>query len=90
MSLFIFLGEDKYILLNTYNLLIFAVMGKNKINQYRKVTTLPADAFTVADYAKHKGYSSTPYIYELWRDRNKKNIGFEIVDFHGINFVLVD
>lgn len=63
-------------------------MGKNKINTYRSVTELPTNAFTVADYAKYKGYSSTPYIYEQWRNRHKKNISFEIVDFHGINFVL--
>jgi hypothetical protein len=63
-------------------------MGKNKKNTYRIVNELPPDATRVSDYARIKGYSSTPYIYELWRNRDKKYIPFEIVDFHGINFIL--
>jgi hypothetical protein len=33
-------------------------------------------------------YRSTPYIYELWRNRHKKPISFEIIDFKGINFII--
>lgn len=73
-------------MLTTY--LYLQVMGKNKINTYREVKQLPSHALTVADYAKKQGYSSTPYIYELWRKRIKKNPPFEIVDFHGINFII--
>jgi hypothetical protein len=63
-------------------------MGKNKKNIYREVNDLPSEAIRVSDYAKMKDYSSTPYIYELWRNRDKKNIPFEIVDFKGVNFII--
>jgi hypothetical protein len=63
-------------------------MGRNKKNTYRKVFSLPENAYTVSAYAKEMNYSSTPYIYQLWRERCRKEISFEIVDFRGINFII--
>lgn len=61
-------------------------MRKNKRNTYRKVTELPVNAMRVADYAAQYP-CNTSYLYKLVRE-NKKVLPFEIVDFHGINFVL--
>ena len=72
----------------TYNLISFVIMGKNKKNIYRPVNELPVNSMRVSDYADYKGYNSTPYIYELWRKKDKKNIPFEIVDFKGVNFII--
>lgn len=61
-------------------------MSKNKRNTYRKVNELPHQAMTVKDYADNWP-CNTSYIYKLVKE--KKNISlFEIVDFHGINFVI--
>lgn len=64
-------------------------MSKNKRNTYRTVTDLPSNAMTVKDYA-NQWPCNTSYIYKMVRDSIKKNksLTFEIVDFHGINFVL--
>lgn len=61
-------------------------MSKNKRNTYRKVNELPQQAMTVKDFADNWP-CNTSYIYKLVKE--KKNISlFEIVDFHGINFVI--
>ncbi len=61
-------------------------MGRNKQNSYRSVTQLPVDAMLVSAYAA-QWPCNTSYIYKLVRE--KKNIlKFEIVDFHGVNFVI--
>lgn len=65
---------------------MFAAMSKNKRNTYRKVDSLPVNAIKVSEYASNWP-CNTSYLYKLVRE--KKNISvFEIVDFHGINFVL--
>ena len=65
---------------------IFADMSKNKRNTYRKVKELPDNAMKVSEYAS-KWPCNTSYLYRLVSE--KKNISvFEIVDFHGINFVI--
>ncbi len=61
-------------------------MSKNKRNTYRKVTELPATAMKVADYAA-QWPCNTSYLYKLV-SLNKNISKFEIIDFHGINFVL--
>lgn len=60
-------------------------MGKNKYKERQKLSKLPPEALTVAQYAK-KWPCNTSYIYKL--EKEKKNFSFEIVDFHGINFVI--
>ena len=69
--------------------IIFADMSRNKRNTYRKVNKLPANAMTVKDYAD-KWPCNTSYLYKLVKlsIENKKTLPFEVVDFHGINFVL--
>lgn len=66
-------------------------MGRNKHNEYRKVNELPANAMLVRAYAA-LWPCNTSYIYKLIRDSklNKKSLSFEIVDFHGVNFVIPD
>lgn len=61
-------------------------MGKNKQNKYRIVEALPVDAMLVSEYAR-QWPCNTSYLYKLIREK-KKTLSFEIVDFHGINFVL--
>jgi len=75
--------------LHSYKLLAYICsMGKNKKNNYRIVTKLPQSAVKVADYAANWP-CNTSYLYKLVRE--KKNIlKFEIVDFHGINFIIPD
>lgn len=73
-----------------YKLLPYiCIMSKNKRNTYRKVSDLPINAMKVADYAA-QWPCNTSYIYKMVSDSIKKNksLTFEIVDFHGINFVL--
>lgn len=82
-------NDAKIILQVTSYYIIFAAMSKNKRNTYRKVTELPVNAMRVADYAA-QWPCNTSYIYKMVSDSIKKNksLTFEIVDFHGINFVL--
>jgi hypothetical protein len=64
-------------------------MGKRQ-NKYRAVKELPKGAMSVAQYANIRG-CNTSNIYKLWR--NKKGVNrtesFEIIEFQGLNFVLV-
>jgi len=64
-------------------------MSKNKRNSYRKVEALPSNAIKVSEYAA-KWPCNTSYIYKLvsLSIKEKKVLPFEIVDFHGINFVI--
>lgn len=64
-------------------------MSKNKRNTYRKVNDLPVNAMKVADYAA-QWPCNTSYIYKLVKKarEEEKLLSFEIVDFHGINFVI--
>ena len=65
-------------------------MGKRQ-NKYRTLDTLPANAMSVAQYASQRG-CNTSNIYKQWRLRKGqgKEYSFEIVEFQGINFVLVN
>ena len=58
-------------------------------DKYEVVNKLPANAFTVSQYAKECGFS-TNYIYNLIRANrdNGKEIDFNIVTFHSINFII--
>lgn len=60
-------------------------MARNKKNKYRQLDKLPVNAVKVSEYAK-QWPCNTSYLYKLVK--NKKNFTFEIVDFHGINFVI--
>jgi hypothetical protein len=69
---------------------------KTRINTYREVDKLPANAVVVADFAESRDCLASN-IYKLWRNRaspnktvgrKKKPIDFEIVIFKGINFVI--
>jgi hypothetical protein len=64
-------------------------MPKNRINEYRELDTLPANAIPVNDYAKQRN-CNTSYIYKLWREHTQKgkSINFEIVLIRNINFVI--
>jgi hypothetical protein len=66
-----------------------AGMANNRINKYRELDKLPAEAITVNQYAKQRN-CNTSYIYKLWAEhRDKgKTIPFEIVKIRDINFVL--
>lgn len=61
-----------------------------KRNKYRQVDKLPTNSLTISDYARSKGYETNAYIYHEWKRHveDEKEIGFEIVSFHGINFVI--
>ena len=77
-------------------------MGRNRKNTYREVDTLPKNAVTPDVYAAEKGYSNLAAIYNGWSRKVKpeqeredgnpekamKELGYEIVVFRGINFVL--
>jgi hypothetical protein len=68
-------------------------MKNTRHNRYRTVEVLPADAMRVSEYAAQwpgvdKVGCNTSYIYELVK--KGKNVGFEIVVYKGINFVLVN
>lgn len=65
---------------------------KNRINEYRELNKFPTGAITVADYAAERG-CNTSNIYKHWRKVRKgvktiHEIGFEIVVFQNINFIL--
>lgn len=64
-----------------------AGMKKTRRNTYRIVEELPADAMRVSEYAVIRE-CNTSYIYELVKKGGE--IGFEIVVYKGINFVLVN
>jgi len=58
---------------------------KKNIDKYPNYETLPDNAITVDKYCKLQDYS-TAYLYKLIKE--KKNKGFELIVFQGINFVL--
>ena len=64
-------------------------MAKNRVNKYRELDTMPAEAITVDEYAKQCD-CNTSYLYKLWREHTTKGkvIPFEIVIIRNINFVL--
>lgn len=55
---------------------------KGKRREYRKVQELPSNASRVKEYADKGGFAVS-YVYQL-----EKLGRIEIVDFHGINFVI--
>lgn len=59
---------------------------KKNTGKYKEVNRLPANALTVADYAKDKGFT-TNYIYNLIR-LNKHLDRFDIVVFQSFNFII--
>jgi hypothetical protein len=76
-------------------------MAKKRKNNYREVETLPKNAMTVAEFEKESGCSNA-YAYTAWKrnvvpeqekeggnpEKAMKKIGFEIVVFKGINFII--
>lgn len=65
---------------------------KNRNNEYRKLSKFPSNAITVSEYARERG-CNTANIYKHWRKvaegkSTPQRIGFEIVVFQDINFVL--
>lgn len=62
---------------------------KTRKNTYRVVTTLPKSALKVSEYVAIKEHDQ-PYLYKKWRKylAGELAIDFEIVLFHGNNFVL--
>lgn len=65
---------------------------KNRSNEYRALSKFPTGAITVAEYAIERG-CNTSNIYKHWRKVRKGEktiyeIGFEIVVFQNINFIL--
>lgn len=72
-----------------YNVVYCGIMGKRQ-NKYKSVKTLPPGAMSVAQYASNRG-CNTSYIYKLWRTKKgqDKTESFEIIEFQGLNFVLV-
>jgi len=62
-----------------------------KAVKYTKVETLPANAISVANFATMRGIS-VPYVYIKY-DRSqlgKTTADYSIINYQGINFVLVD
>lgn len=62
------------------------------MNEYRELTKFPVNGITVAEYARERG-CNTANIYKHWRKikegaATKEDIGFEIVVFQDINFVI--
>lgn len=55
-----------------------------RLYQYKTVKKLPGNAITVKQYAVTRGCSHTLIYKELKRGKAK----FEIVQFHGINFII--
>lgn len=64
---------------------------KNRYNEYRTVSRLPNNAIPVSQYAGIK-QCNTSNIYKHWRKvkagKSINDIGFEIVLFQNINFVI--
>jgi len=60
-------------------------MPKASLKKYRVVTSLPEVVYSVSEYAKSEGVT-TSYLYKLLREGNAKY--FEIVLFHGYCFVI--
>lgn len=65
---------------------------KNRKYNYTTVEELPANAMLVSDYARLRN-CNTAYIYKLAAlKRNgtntKQDTSFDIVIFHGINFII--
>lgn len=62
---------------------------KTRTNTYRSVSTLPRNALKVSEYVATKNHDQ-PYLYKKWRKylAGELAIDFEIVIFHGDNFVL--
>jgi len=65
---------------------------KKRVNEYRTVTKLPNNAILVSEYAL-EGDCNTSNIYKHWRKISKGtattiDLGFEIVLFQNINFVI--
>lgn len=65
---------------------------KNKQRKWLEVDNLPDTAIKVSEYAKQRR-CNTSYIYKLAamkQDEIKtdQKINFEIVEFHGINFII--
>ena len=61
-------------------------------NSYRKLNKFPKGAISVAEYANERG-CNTSNIYKHWRkvekgEKSTAEVGFEIVVFQDINFVL--
>ena len=57
---------------------------KGNRKQYTQIQQLPADAQSVANYAKGKGFTVS-YIYKKF---NEGKATYKIVDFQGYNFVI--
>jgi hypothetical protein len=57
---------------------------KGNRKQYTQIEQLPADAQSVANYAKNKGFTVS-YIYKKF---NEGKASYKIVDFQGYNFVI--
>ena len=62
-----------------------------KANKYTKVDTLPGYAVSVANFANDRGIS-IPYVYiKFDRAKNgKASVDYNIVNYQGINFILID
>ncbi len=58
---------------------------KKNIDKYPNVATLPNDAVTVDVFCKQQDYT-TANLYK--KVREKKLLDFQIVVFHGINFII--
>ncbi len=57
---------------------------KGTRKQYEVIHQLPADALSIANYAKHKGITVS-YVYKLF---NEGKSLYKIVDFQGYNFIV--
>lgn len=65
---------------------------KNKQRKWLEVETLPDTAIKVSEYARMRR-CNTSYIYKLAalkQDgiKTEQNTNFQIVEFHGINFII--
>ena len=63
---------------------IIFVLMKGTRKQYEVIHQLPADALSIANYAKHKGITVS-YVYKLF---NEGKSLYKIVDFQGYNFIV--
>lgn len=76
-----------------YKLLIYIFANMRRYNDnYSTVEQLPVNAMKVKDYADTR-HCNTAYIYKLWAkvkrgEKTPEDIGFTIVLFHDINFVI--
>lgn len=57
---------------------------KGTRKQYEQIKQLPANAFSVANYAIVKGITVS-YVYKMF---NENKATYKIVDFQGYNFVI--